>query len=550
MQIPEPPSLQAGILGRERIAGRHPRGCSQDAAHRPRSVFRLNRVMAAASTSLRPSPVLPALTAITAIAGALRFFPLGRQSFWVDEGYTAYLLQQTGGKMLELLPRLESTPPLYYGAAWLWARVFGTNEVALRSLSALAGTATVPLVYLIGRRLASPRVGLVAAALTACSPVLVWYSQEARAYALLVLLCAGALLLFLRACSRSAPGALLAWATASALAIATHYYAVLAVVPQAVWLVVAHPRRRLALLATGGVAAAGAALMPLAITQRDTGHAAWIAEIPLDIRLRQLCDQFLAGFGASPLGVCVAAAAVGAGILLISRADRRERRAALAGAALGAAGMALGLTFVALGFDGLITRNVIVAWVPFALLTSAGLGARRAATAGVALTLALCSLWVATDLRVDSHASLQRPDWRRLSAALGVPHRSRVLVLERYSSELPLYLYQPRLSRLGPGQHALVREIDVVAPHGPRGRYCWWGAACNLHNAQLPVRIPRSFRPLRRGRVQDFEAERLVSPKPWRASRRAVYRELHEPSTSAVLIQRTPRARRRRVHRS
>src|SRR5438876_576650 len=81
------------------------------------------------------------------------------------------------------------TPPFYYMLAWGWAKLFGTGEVGLRSLSALAGTLTIPAAYAAGRALSSRRAGLIAAALFAVNPLLVWYSQEARAYALLALLC-------------------------------------------------------------------------------------------------------------------------------------------------------------------------------------------------------------------------------------------------------------------------------------------------------------------------------------------------------------------------
>ncbi len=99
----------------------------------------------------------------------------------------------------------ESAPPLYYALAWLWTQVVGTGELGLRSLSALAGVATVPVAYLLGIELRDRRAGIAAAALVAVNPMLLWYSQEARGYALLVLLTALALLYFLR--GRRAPEA-------------------------------------------------------------------------------------------------------------------------------------------------------------------------------------------------------------------------------------------------------------------------------------------------------------------------------------------------------
>src|SRR5829696_10318840 len=125
------------------------------------------------------------LAGIVVLAGVLRFATLDGQSYWFDEATTVRLLRMNLGDMLAAIPDSESTPPLYYVVAWVWTQIFGTGEVGLRSLSALAGTATVPVVYAIGTRAVSPRAGLIAAGLTAANPLLVWYSQEARAYALL-----------------------------------------------------------------------------------------------------------------------------------------------------------------------------------------------------------------------------------------------------------------------------------------------------------------------------------------------------------------------------
>ena len=165
-----------------------------------------------------------AVVALTALAAALRFSTLDVQSFSADEGVTVALLQLPLGKMLSTIPHSESTPPLYYVLAWMWTRVFGRGEIGLRSLSALCGTAAVPALYAAGKVLISRRAGLVAALLAAVSPLLVWYSQEGRAYALLTLLAALSLVLFARALSGGGSGSLAGWAVVSALVMATHYY--------------------------------------------------------------------------------------------------------------------------------------------------------------------------------------------------------------------------------------------------------------------------------------------------------------------------------------
>lgn len=127
---------------------------------------------------------LVALVVLTAIAAVVRFVDIGHQGFWFDEANTALLVHFSPGRMLGLIPQSESTPPLYYLIAWVWARVFGSGEAGLRSLSAVAGVATVPVLFAAGRQAIGVGAGLVAAALAATNPLLVWYSQEARSYSM------------------------------------------------------------------------------------------------------------------------------------------------------------------------------------------------------------------------------------------------------------------------------------------------------------------------------------------------------------------------------
>src|SRR5436309_706287 len=118
------PSARRAAAGRAatRASGRRPNG--QRAASPP----------SARVESGRPAPAVLGLTVLGAV---LRFWRLGHQGFWFDEGNTALLVQFSPGDMLGLIPKTESTPPLYYCVAWVCSRVFGHTEVALRSLSAL-----------------------------------------------------------------------------------------------------------------------------------------------------------------------------------------------------------------------------------------------------------------------------------------------------------------------------------------------------------------------------------------------------------------------------
>src|SRR3954471_7598806 len=138
----------------------------------------------------------------------VRFTRIGHQSFWLDESYTVDLVQRSLGDMLDGVSRTESTPPLFYVLAWLWAKLFGHGEAGLRSLSAVVGTLTVPVAWRAAREwFSGARAGLIAAALVAVNPFFVWYSQEARSYALLVLMAALSLLFLGRAVRSPTPRA-------------------------------------------------------------------------------------------------------------------------------------------------------------------------------------------------------------------------------------------------------------------------------------------------------------------------------------------------------
>ncbi|HET7574402.1 MAG TPA: glycosyltransferase family 39 protein, partial [Solirubrobacterales bacterium] len=231
---------------------------------------------------------------LTVLAAVLRFATLGVQSYHHDEIVTASRVLRDGfDHAMDAVWFSESAPPLYYVLAWPWTQLFGTGEVGLRSLSALAGVATVPVAYLIGRELRGRRAGLMAAALVAVNPMLLWYSQEARAYALFVLLCAISLLYCVRALRDGARRDLRGWGIASALALSTHYFAIFPLLAEAAFLV--RRRGREALAGLWILAAAGALLAPLAIHQMSIGHAEWIGNFTLGHRLWETAATFSVG---------------------------------------------------------------------------------------------------------------------------------------------------------------------------------------------------------------------------------------------------------------
>lgn len=163
-----------------------------------------------------PRALRVALIAVIVLGAILRLYRLGSQSLWVDEILT--LQKANIGGTFGLTDVYHNTQgPLHAFLVHVIAR-FSTTEAALRSLSALAGIGTIPVVYLLGRDVAGRRAGLVAASLVAVSPFCVWYSQEVRNYSFLILLSAASTLAAWRIVTTSRrPWALYIVSTALAL---------------------------------------------------------------------------------------------------------------------------------------------------------------------------------------------------------------------------------------------------------------------------------------------------------------------------------------------
>ena len=120
------------------------------------------------------------------VGATLRLIVAG-QSLFADELSTYWVVIEHGfGGMLSTINGdAEITPPLYFIASWLTTRLGVTPEL-LRAPSLVAGRATIPLIYLVGCRTVGRTAALLAATLTTLSPFAIYYSAEARGYALMI----------------------------------------------------------------------------------------------------------------------------------------------------------------------------------------------------------------------------------------------------------------------------------------------------------------------------------------------------------------------------
>lgn len=131
-----------------------------------------------------------AVMACVLAAGAfMRFYALDAQSLWNDELTTwEQSHYESLADVIEYGVRPHPYPPGYQILIYYVEQLVGQNEIALRLPSAIAGLLTIIAMYFLARRVYSTREASIAATLTAFSYQPIYYSQEARAYSLLLLL--------------------------------------------------------------------------------------------------------------------------------------------------------------------------------------------------------------------------------------------------------------------------------------------------------------------------------------------------------------------------
>jgi hypothetical protein len=176
---------------------------------------------------------------LTALALVLRWGYV-RQSLFGDELFLwAIVNGRSLGQVFSMIHDTEKTPPLGFVLSWLSAHLGDAPEL-VRIPSLVASVATVPLLYLLGRRTVGAGAGIVAAAWFALSPFEIFYGTEARSYALVAAFVVLSTLALLAALDGGRRWWWALYAGAAAAAVYSHYIAVLTLVPQAAWALWAH----------------------------------------------------------------------------------------------------------------------------------------------------------------------------------------------------------------------------------------------------------------------------------------------------------------------
>ena len=390
---------------------------------------------------------------------AVRAWQLGRLNLWLDEGFTVWCARKPVAEILSLSLTDEPNPPGYPLLMSAWMSIFGESETALRAPSLIFGTASIYLVWRIGNRLVSPRVGALAAVALAGNPFFVEFSREARAYAALTFFC---LLAF-----DSMPGAARPWnlsrrlihAFSIAAALLAHAYGAFLLASLSIYFVgralgpsVEH--RRVAWWWAAVVMPAAIVGVPWYFafalhSEAYRAHFAWLEKVPPK-SVSELLEQYY-GIGAhwGPLVVCVWLVLVA---FVSIRVHRREEPSGESGQGL----MALVIfTLLTLGVPvamaavwhpvffpryGIAAAAVGVVWLlaPFTLVMT---------RSRALFTLAILAF--ATDGAMQTSRFLsqaRREEWQAVIESVAKASGPQVLVLNpSYYSELPPAYYSRKL---------------------------------------------------------------------------------------------------------
>ena len=150
------------------------------------------------------------LLLILLIGSFIRFYSLGSESFWLDEGATALEIKKYSAKQIlihtlvygkvlpEHYPHYDYSLPAYYVFMKLWANIFGTDETSFRSFSALLGSISLLMIFYLAKYLFDEKIALMSTFLASINLTLIWYSQEARQYSFLLFLSLVSILFLLK----------------------------------------------------------------------------------------------------------------------------------------------------------------------------------------------------------------------------------------------------------------------------------------------------------------------------------------------------------------
>lgn len=152
------------------------------------------------------------------------FFLIGSKSLWLDEAYSVQLVHSWSAMWSQLFT-YDHNAWLYYILLYGWARL-GNNEAYVRGLSALFAIASLPVYYLLSKKLFGKKVAFIAVFLLAINGFYIQYAQEARSYSLFFFLCLLSTFIFIHLLHKQSKLLYVLYVFCVILGIYAHAYAV------------------------------------------------------------------------------------------------------------------------------------------------------------------------------------------------------------------------------------------------------------------------------------------------------------------------------------
>jgi uncharacterized membrane protein len=376
------------------------------------------------------------LAAIVVLGTILRLVALGRKSFWLDEIASVWTARLPAPVFGSLLWHSEGNMAFYYTLLRPWLH-FGTGEASVRLLSALMGVASIPLMYVLGRRMFGENAGRLATVLFAINACAVWVSQEARGYSLLMLFVIASTYLFVCLIEQPTVALACAYGVVTSLTLYCHYFGLFIPAAQAMSLVAAPKQSRTGkpLVVAGSIITLAAIPVLWMIHIQDISHIAWVQR-PSFLELYHL-GTYLAAAG----GKAVGALLLGLDLVLLAlflrtmKSLRRDRghdlrcwRYVLVASCLFAPSVIAMMVSIARPI--FYHRFLIVSLPAWVLATAVGADGIRSRAWRVAAIAGLCVLSLAC---VITSFSRVQEDWRGVT---------RYLIAQAGPQDRVLY-YQP-----------------------------------------------------------------------------------------------------------
>lgn len=369
------------------------------------------------------------------------------RSFWLDEATSIVIARLSPPDFLRTVATSEANSSLFYVVLAFW-RLFGEGELRLRLLSVLFGLATIPLLYLVGRRTVGRTAALGGCALLAVQPLVIPYMQEVRGYTLAMLLSTATVLAWLGATDTDKVRSWVVFTVIAAASLYAHFFCGLVVASLLILVVLgsAPLTRRM----TFALAAVGLASLPLLffVFLGDTGQVSWIPALA-----PERIGDVIGALAGSSIALLVV---LGCGIVL---ALVRPTREAKSGRMLLAAWLIVPIAaaiLISVWKPLLVPRYLIVVVPALALLAAAGLMRIRPRFLG-ALALALA---LALSLGpIASRSSDIGEDWRGAAGwVASVAHPGDRVVYDIPSGQKPFRWYLDTI----PGEHPVDSTLEDV----------------------------------------------------------------------------------------